>query len=77
MTADTPDLRKTVGRNIRDCRHRLGWSQDVLSERCGLYRTYLSRIESGTANPTLLVLMALAGALGVDIRTLLQDPRNL
>lgn len=42
-------------------------SQEVLAQRCGIYRTYLSRIEAGTANPTLKVLFGLATALNVDI----------
>lgn len=46
-------------------------SQEVLSERCGIFRTYLSRIESGAANPTLLVLVALADSLGVPPSELL------
>lgn len=67
MAAEYYDLRKTLGRNVRYFRHRASLTQDVLSERCGLYRTYLSRIESGTANPTLLMLVALAVGLKVDI----------
>jgi transcriptional regulator with XRE-family HTH domain len=42
-----------------------GLSQDLLSEKAGIFRTYLSRVESGAANPTLLVLVALAQALRV------------
>ena len=46
-------------------------SQEVLSERCGIFRTYLSRIESGSANPTLVVLVALAHSLNVEPYVLL------
>jgi transcriptional regulator with XRE-family HTH domain len=74
MAQGNPDLRKAVGRNIRDYRRKVGWSQDVLAERCGLYRTYLSRIECGTANPTLLMLVALASALEVGVCDLLSGP---
>ena len=49
-------------------------TQDILSERCGIFRTYLSRIESGVANPTLLVLIALAEALEVLPGDLFRDP---
>ncbi len=37
-----------------------------LAEHCGLFRTYMIRIETGQANPTLTMIHALAGALGVS-----------
>jgi transcriptional regulator with XRE-family HTH domain len=49
-------------------------TQDLLAERCGIYRTYLSRIEMGLANPTLLVLVALAHSLDVQPFELLVEP---
>ena len=54
-----------VGGRVKKLRAKANISQEVLAERCGIYRTYLSRIESGTANPTLVVLVALALTLGV------------
>jgi transcriptional regulator with XRE-family HTH domain len=45
-----------------------------LASRCGIFRTYLSRIESGAANPSLGVLVTLADALGVEPHVLLQGP---
>jgi DNA-binding XRE family transcriptional regulator len=61
------DFRKIVGNNVRYLRRKSNLTQDRLAERCGLYRTYLSRIEAGRANPTLLMLVALAISLQVDI----------
>jgi transcriptional regulator with XRE-family HTH domain len=58
-------LPSRVGANIRKLRLQAGLSQDLLSEKAGIFRTYLSRVESGSANPTLLVLVALAQALNV------------
>jgi transcriptional regulator with XRE-family HTH domain len=49
-------------------------TQDLLAERCGIYRTYLSRFEMGQANPTLLVLVALASSLNVQPFELLMKP---
>jgi len=60
-----------VGKRIKELRLGLALSQEVLSERCGIFRTYLSRIESGSANPTLIVLVALAHSLGVKPHELL------
>jgi len=77
---DTPSVTKNkinykliVGKRIKLLRQQLEMSQEVLAERCGIYRTYLSRIESGSANPTLLVLVALADSLDVSPSQLMMD----
>ena len=67
------DYKKLVGHRVRSLRHAAHLSQDELAERCGIYRTYLSRIEGGTANPTLLVLVALVTALNVSLLDLVQE----
>ncbi len=73
MQRTTIDIRTTVGRNIKKYRRNLRLSQEVLAEQCGIYRTYLSRIEGGDANPTLLVLYALATTMHLDICDLFSD----
>lgn len=40
-------------------------TQSTVAEQCGIFRTYLSRIESGEANPSLAVIVSLAEALKV------------
>lgn len=60
------NYKKLVGERIKALRVSNALTQEVLAERCGIFRTYLSRIESGSANPTLVVLVALAGALEVE-----------
>ena len=67
------DFKKVVGKQVRRLRLQAGLTQDVLSERCGIYRTYLSRIEAGSANPTLLVLIALASTLEVHVCALFHE----
>jgi transcriptional regulator with XRE-family HTH domain len=47
-------------------------TQDDLAERCGLFRTYMSRIETGAANPTLTMIHALAGSLRVPMTALFE-----
>ncbi len=76
MTLDDVDFKKAVGQRVRRLRHSLGLTQDVLAERCGIYRTYLSRIEAGSANPTLVVMGALAAALNVRLCNLFCDPET-
>lgn len=67
------DYKIVVGKQVRRLRVEVGMTQDVLSERCGIYRTYLSRIEAGSANPSLLVLIALSASLGVHISELFNE----
>jgi DNA-binding XRE family transcriptional regulator len=73
VTKDKINYKLIVGKRIKLLRQELELSQEVLAERCGIYRTYLSRIESGSANPTLLVLVALADSLDVAPSQLLMD----
>jgi len=48
-------------------------TQEDLAERCGLFRTYMSRIETGQANPTLTMIHALAVSLGVPVTHLFAE----
>ena len=45
-------------------------TQEDLAAHCGLFRTYMSRIETGQANPTLTMIHALATSLGVTVADL-------
>jgi transcriptional regulator with XRE-family HTH domain len=65
VTKKDINYKEAVGARIKNLRLEADLSQETLSDRCGIYRTYLSRIESGSANPTLVVLVALAHSLGV------------
>jgi transcriptional regulator with XRE-family HTH domain len=65
------NYKNVVGSRVRALRLNAALSQEVLSDRCGIFRTYLSRIESGSANPTLVVLVALAQSLNVEPHVLL------
>lgn len=67
-------VQRSFGNRIRDLRKAIGMTQEDLADRCGLFRTYLSRLETGKANPTLTMIHALAGSLGVDIADLFPHP---
>ena len=67
------DLRKQVGLNVQRTRKEKGWSQEELAFRAGLHRTYVSGVERGVRNPTVLVLSQLAEALEVTPSTLLSN----
>jgi transcriptional regulator with XRE-family HTH domain len=59
------DIRRRVGRNIKELREDRGWSQEELAFESGLHRTYISGVERGVRNPTVIVLDRIAIALGV------------
>jgi len=42
-------------------------SQTVFGERCGFAQTYLSRLETGQANPSLNAIEVIANALGLTV----------
>ncbi|WP_249352976.1 helix-turn-helix domain-containing protein [Pseudomonas sp. p1(2021b)] len=47
-------------------------SQEAFADRCGVMRTYMSRIETGTANPSLEAAKVIADGLGISLSDLLQ-----
>jgi transcriptional regulator with XRE-family HTH domain len=68
------DIRRRVGLNVRRFRTERGWSQEELAFECGLHRTYISGVERGVRNPTVLVLDEIATALKVPAHRLLEAP---
>lgn len=66
-------VKSITGRQIRRLRKLAGLSQEELADQCGIFRTYLSRIEGGTANTSIVVLATLATALKVPVTELFQD----
>ncbi len=59
-------MRKEVGLLIRRLRSRSGLTQAALASLTGIHRTYLSRAERGQVMPSVIALMRIAGALGVE-----------
>jgi transcriptional regulator with XRE-family HTH domain len=67
------DMRRLVGNNFARIRREKGLTQEQVEERSGLSQQYLSGLEQGRRNPTIVTLYELAQALGVSHLTLL-DP---
>ncbi|WP_226551966.1 helix-turn-helix domain-containing protein [Celeribacter naphthalenivorans] len=65
-------MRKLVGRNFARLRREKGLTQEQIEERSGLSQQYLSGLERGKRNPTVITLYELAQALGVSHIELVQ-----
>ena len=70
---EAKNIQMIVGSQIKQRRTSASITQEVLAARCGIFRTYLSRIEGGVANPTITVIEALAKALSVEPWELLRE----
>ena len=66
------DIRRQVGRNLKQIRKERGWSQEELAFESGLHGTYISGIERGARNPTVIILARLAETLHVPVKQLLK-----
>jgi transcriptional regulator with XRE-family HTH domain len=60
------DMRKLVGRNVMRWRLRKGLTQEQLAEISGFSQQYISSLEHGHRNPTVITVYELARALGVS-----------
>lgn len=63
-------LRVLFGERVRLLRIATGLKQDEFAEKCGFARSYMSRIETGGANPSLDAIQTLATALRVPVKDL-------
>jgi transcriptional regulator with XRE-family HTH domain len=66
------DTLKKFGERVRELRVKRGLSQEQLAESSGLHRTYISSLELGKRNVSLINIHALAKALGVSPDKLLK-----
>ena len=58
------------GKRIQYLRKLRNWSQEELSFRCGVNKNYLSDLERGTRNPTLLIIQKISEGFGITIEEL-------
>jgi transcriptional regulator with XRE-family HTH domain len=65
-----------LAENIRQLRETRGQSQQQLAKLAGLPRPTWASLESGSANPTLSVLLKAAAALQVSMEELIGPPRS-
>jgi transcriptional regulator with XRE-family HTH domain len=60
------DMRKLVGRNFARFRRAKGFTQESFAAASGFTQQYISGLETGRRNPTVVTLFELASALGVS-----------
>lgn len=70
------DVRKILGANVRKLRLSAKLSQEELAARIGMAQHYVSQLETGKRNPTVLTLALISQALGVPISKLFTSPRK-
>ena len=56
-----------LGKNVRELREQKKLTQEALAERSGLDPSYISGIERGVRNPSILSLVRLANGLGCAV----------
>ena len=60
-------IQSRVSRNIQRIRREKDLSQEEVAHRADIHQTYLSGVETGKRNPSILVVERIAKALGVDV----------
>ena len=67
------DIRKVFGDRMKEIRLGSGVSQEALAAAAGLHRTYVSSVERGERNVSIVNIARLADALNVPIREFFPD----
>ena len=67
------DIKEKIGLRIRQLRHEQNISQEAFADICELDRTYISSIEKGRRNVSIVNLEKIANALNINLSTLFND----
>jgi transcriptional regulator with XRE-family HTH domain len=65
-----PDVRERFGTTVKFRREELKLTQEDLAEKAGIHRTYLSDVERGTRNVSLVNIERLAESLSMTMSEL-------
>jgi transcriptional regulator with XRE-family HTH domain len=68
------DMRRLVGGNVKRIRQKKGLTQEQLADISGFSQQYISGLERGRRNPTVVTVYELATALGANYLDLLRPP---
>ena len=64
------DIRERFGFAVKLRREEVGLTQEDLADKAGIHRTYLSDVERGTRNVSLIYIEQIARALAVTLSEL-------
>ena len=67
------DVRRVIGQNVRKLRLARDLSQEAVATLMGVDRAYVSALELGRRNPTVITLWHVAQALGVGLTELVAE----
>ncbi len=78
------EIKKRVGLLVKAQRRERGWSQEELAHRADLHRTFISSIERGVKNSTVVSIHNIAKAMDMTVSELLdgllksdqEDPKS-
>jgi transcriptional regulator with XRE-family HTH domain len=70
------DMRKLVGANVSRIRAQRGLTQEQFADLSGFSQQYISGLEHGKRNPTVVTVYELAKALGVSHLDLLRPQKD-
>lgn len=62
-----------LGAEIKSLRLNVGLSQEALALAAGVDRTYVSQLERGIANPSLMILYRISKVLGTELQIVFQE----
>ena len=65
-----PDIRERFGTAVKFRREDLGLTQEALADKAGIHRTYLSDVERGSRNLSLVNIEKLAASLSLSLSEL-------
>lgn len=64
------NIKEALGKRIKTLRNELGFSQEELADRAGIDRTYITSVECGKRNISIVNIDKIATALGVTLSKL-------
>lgn len=72
-TAANDTFLRAFGERVRGERARRGMSRKLLADHAGISERYITQLESGKGNVSILILRQIANALGVPLTRLVED----
>ena len=66
----------SLGERLRSLRAAKGWTLEELAERSGLSKPFLSRLESGSRQPSIAAVLTLARVFGVPMGSLFDSHQD-